>query len=113
MATKLRLSWMPALVAVLALYYLALGVVVGGGIGLVGIAGAVLISTALVMRPQSRWIAAILLATGAIPFAVLLWWSVIAPVLGLVTLIIGGALIVRRSNDIERGLERNLRSTGV
>ncbi len=97
MRTRLNLSWMTALVAILAAYYLALGGVVGGVIGLVGIVGAFLITSVLAVRSRSRLVAVIFLTAGAVPFGVLLWWSVIAPVLALVTLIIGGAFIAQRS----------------
>jgi len=98
MIAKIERFWLMDLTVVLAGCYLILGVIVGGLSGLAGIAGGVLIGAALVLRERSRWIAVVLLVAGALPFAALLWWSVIVPILALVTLVLGGLVIVRRGD---------------
>ncbi|MBE1493927.1 hypothetical protein H4696_001027 [Amycolatopsis lexingtonensis] len=81
--------WTTALTAVSALFYVWIGL---GGYGLdrtLGLAGAGLVLTALVVARRSRLIATALLVLGTAPLAIVAWWSIAAPVVGLVILLLG------------------------
>jgi len=73
MMATLDRAWIPGLAAILAGYYVVLGMVIGGTSGVVGIGGGLLIGVALVLRGRSRPIAGALLVAGAVPLAVMLW----------------------------------------
>jgi hypothetical protein len=98
MMANIERYWLIGMVGILAGCYLVLGTIVGGTAGVAGIIGGVLIVLALVFRGRARWIAGVLLLLGALPFAALLWWSVIVPILALVTLVLGVLVIVRRGD---------------
>lgn len=95
MIAKLEHHWLRGLATILAAVYIYLGAQVGGVAGLLGIGGGLLIGAALVLRKRSRLLGGILLTAGALPFAALTWWSAIVPALALVTLLIGGVIVVR------------------
>jgi hypothetical protein len=95
MSSKLERYRLVGLVAILGAYYLMLGLEIGGITGLIGIAGGVLILLALPLRTRSRPLASALLLIGATPVAVMLWWSVVVPVLALLTLVLGGVMLRR------------------
>lgn len=95
MIAKLEHHWLRGLATILAAVYIYLGVQVGGVAGFVGVVGGLLIGAALILRSRSRLLGGILLAAGALPFALLTWWSAIVPALALVTLLIGGAIVAR------------------
>ena len=81
--------WTTALTAFLALLYAWIGL---GGYGLdrvLGLAGAALVLAALLLARRSRLIASILLVSGTAPLAVAAWWSIAAPVVGLLMLLLG------------------------
>lgn len=105
MIANIERYWLIGMVGILAGCYLVLGAIVGGTASVAGIGGGVLIVLAMVFRGRARWIAGALLLFGALPFAALLWWSVVVPLLALVTLILGGLVIVRRG-DIQLLVER-------
>ncbi len=107
MVANVERYWLIGLVAILAVFYLALGLEIGGATGLVGMAGGVLIGAALIVRRRSRPLAGAFLLIGAAPFAVLLWWSVVVPALALVTLVIGGVLLLRTPTEAKVGLATN------
>ncbi len=52
-----------------------------------------LILAALILARASRPAAAVLLAVGTLPLAVAAWWSIVAPVIGLLALLLGGTAI--------------------
>jgi hypothetical protein len=86
---------MRLLVGTLAAIYFMLGVTALGLLGLLAIAGAGAIVAALWQATRSRTTATVLLVAGAVPFAVAAWWSVVAPLTGLVVLAIGIPLVRR------------------
>jgi len=86
-------AWWPGLAALVAICYGIIGLEVGTAVGVTGVLGAVLIVTALGLRSRSRPLAGALLCVGALPFALLTWWSVITPLLAILALICGGVAI--------------------
>ncbi|MCU0268514.1 MAG: hypothetical protein MUF83_07680 [Acidimicrobiales bacterium] len=85
----LRAHWAAVLVGVLALVYLAFGVVAAEGVGLLGIAGAVVACTALALRRRSPSMAAVGLVLAAVPFAAATAWTVVTPLTAVLLLAIG------------------------
>jgi hypothetical protein len=102
MIATVQRHWWSGLTAILAIYYLAVGVGIGGTTGIAAIVGAILIGSGLWVRSRSRILAAALLILGALPLAALTWWSAIAPVLAVLALICGGVAITtaRRTRTI-------------
>jgi hypothetical protein len=93
MANMQRLWWV-GLTGVLGVYYLAIGVTAGGATALVAVPGAVFLGVALVVRTRSRLAAVTLLVIGALPLAILTWWSLVTPIVAVLALICGGLAIV-------------------
>jgi hypothetical protein len=87
-----------ALVGVLAVIYLAFGIVARDGIGLLGVGGAVVACVALAVRNRSRWVAAVGLALAALPFAVAAAWTVATPLTAVLMLAIGLPYVLDRSH---------------
>jgi hypothetical protein len=81
--------WTTALTAALALLYAWIGIAGPGPDRILGLTGAVLVLAALVAARWSRLAAAALLFAGALPLAVAAWWSIAAPVVGLLVLTLG------------------------
>jgi hypothetical protein len=82
--------WVGGLTALLGGYYLVLGGdALPKAVGVLGILGAIAIWTALLDTRRSHRVRLILLAVGALPFAVATWWSVITPLIALLLLAIG------------------------
>lgn len=77
------------LVVVLCVIYLAFGIVDLDGAGVLGVVGAVVVAASLALRHRSRSLAAVLLVTGAVPFAVATAWSLVVPLTGLLMIAIG------------------------
>jgi len=86
-------AWWPGLTALVAICYGIIGLEVGAAVGVTGVLGAVLIVTALGLRTRSRPLAGALLCAGAVPLAILTWWSLITPLLALLALVCGGVAI--------------------
>lgn len=82
-------SWPTALTAIVALLYAWVGVAAHGWDRVLGIIGALLILAALVVAQRSRTVAAVLLVAGALPLAVVTWWSVVTPLLAILALLLG------------------------
>lgn len=82
-----------ALLAVLACIYLTFGVVAGGGVGGLGVVGAVAVIVALAIRRRWRLSAAALLIGGAVPFAAVAVWTVVIPLTAVLILAIGLPLV--------------------
>lgn len=82
-------NWLAILLTVLAVIYLALGITYLGLPGLLGIAGAVAVLAALAFRERSRGTAIVLLVLGAVPFAVVTFWSLVTPLTCVLMLAIG------------------------
>ena len=95
MNEKLRRNWLMGLTVALAAMYGWIGFAAQGISRLVGLLGAVLIVAALVAATRSRPAAAALLVVGALPLAVITWWSVVTPLLAAVALTVGMVAIRR------------------
>jgi hypothetical protein len=76
------------LLALLMGIYIVFGVV-AGGLGMLGVAGAVVVGLAVALRHRSRPAAVTVLVIGAVPFAVAVAWSVVVPITGLLILGVG------------------------
>ena len=86
--------WLAGLTVVLGVYYVFLGSVALGPAGTLGILGGLLIMIAVLVpaRGSTRLVVS-LLVVGALPFAILTWWSVVTPLIGVLALAIGGVAL--------------------
>ena len=90
--------WRIGLLALCGALYVFLGATAAGAAGITGIVGGVLIWATARVAPRSRPAAYGLLLIGALPFAVLTWWSVVTPFLAVVTLVIGRTVVRQASS---------------
>ncbi|HEU4421954.1 MAG TPA: hypothetical protein VFR67_05365 [Pilimelia sp.] len=90
---SLRRLWLPMLTAVPALGYLLLAGTASPAAAAAGVFGGLAVLAALVVRRRRRLAYALLLA-GALPFAIITWWSIVTPVLAVVILVLGHLSIV-------------------
>jgi hypothetical protein len=97
MSRDLQQTWRTALLLVIAALYAWVGVSAHGLDQLLGLLGAPLIVAALAVAPRSRPTAAGLLLLGALPLAVITWWSVATPLLAVLCLLLGWPLPSRTS----------------
>jgi hypothetical protein len=88
--------WRNGLLALCGAYYILLGATALGVVGVVGIVCGLLVWTAIGVAPHSRSGAAVLLLVGALPFALLTWWSAVTPLIAIVTLVIGHRIVRRK-----------------
>jgi hypothetical protein len=84
-----RRTWPIVLVCVPALLYVWVGFAAHGWDRVWGLAGGLLILTAVGVARSSVPIAITLLVIGALPLAVATWWSIATPVLGILALVLG------------------------
>lgn len=84
---------MGTLTAVLAMLYLYVGISSGGAEMAAGLIGAVLILLALPDLGLSRWIRESLLVAGALPLAVMTWWSLVTAILAILVIVIGSLAV--------------------
>jgi hypothetical protein len=89
MNDTLRRTWPAILVAVLALFYIWIGVAAHGWDRILGLGGGVLILAAIAATHRSVSAASVLLIVGALPLAVATWWSIATPVLAILVLLLG------------------------
>jgi uncharacterized membrane protein YozB (DUF420 family) len=90
-------SWLAALTAVLGAFYIFLGATALGIPGVLGIIGGVTILS--VVAASSRIPAragSLVLVAAALPFAVLTWWSIVTPLLAVLTVAIGWRALRRQ-----------------
>lgn len=83
------------LLAVCGAYHVFLGATALGIAGALGVVGGVLIWAAARTARQSPRTAYTLLLGGALPFAAATWWSVVTPILAVVTVVVGRGVIRR------------------
>jgi hypothetical protein len=89
--------WLGGLAAILGGYYVFLGVdALPKAAGALGILGGLAIWAALIATHRSHRLALILLAAGALPFAIATWWSVVTPLIALLVLLTGRAAVRAR-----------------
>ena len=94
MRAALDRNWATILTAVLALFYVFLGATALGLAGVLGIIGGVAVLAALTLRrrlPPALGLAILIVAT--LPFALLTWWSVAVPVIGILLIATGSAAL--------------------
>jgi len=84
-----RRTWPAIGVAVLALCYLWIGADAHGWDRALGLAGGVLVIAAVAVARRSGPAAYALLVLGALPLAIVTWWSIATPVLAIVVLLLG------------------------
>jgi hypothetical protein len=85
--------WRVGLLIVCGAYYVFLGATALGLAGVLGILGGVLIWAAARAAPTSPPTAHTLLLGGALPFAAATWWSIITPLIAVLTVVIGRGVI--------------------
>ena len=95
MNDTVRRIWPAIGVAVLALCYLWIGAAAHGWDRILGLAGGILILAAVATARRSVSAAYPLLLLGALPLAIITWWSIATPVLAVVVLLLGW-IAVRR-----------------
>jgi len=85
-------NWTAVLVGALALFYVFLGATSLGIAGVLGILGGIVVLGVLALRERlGRALRLVALAVATVPFALLAWWSVAVPVIGVLLLAIGYA----------------------
>jgi len=89
--------WRKSLVALCGAYYVFLGASALGIAGLLGILGGLLVWTALATASHSRVLALTLLTIGALPFAIVTWWSVVTPIVAVLVLVLGRSAVSVRT----------------
>ena len=96
MNDTVRRTWPAIGVAVLAMCYLWIGAAAHGWNRILALAGGILILAAIAAAARRSVPAAYtLLVLGALPLAIVTWWSIATPVLALVVLLLGW-IAVRR-----------------
>jgi hypothetical protein len=77
------------LLAAVGLLYAWVGMATSGTDRVLGLVGAVAILAAAALAGR-RWAAAAMVVAGAVPLAVVTWWSIVTPVLAVVALGLAG-----------------------
>jgi hypothetical protein len=91
--------WRLGLLAVCGALYVFLGATTLGVAGVLGVLGGLLVWAAARAAPRTPRTAHALLLAGALPFAAATWWSVITPVIAVLTLVVGHRVIRHASTD--------------
>jgi len=94
-----RRNWLRILVGVLGIYQILLALSAKPAIAVLGTVGGLLVIAAPWVPHRSPIGATVLLVVGTVPFAVVAWWSLIVPVVGLLALAIGLPVIWRVGTD--------------
>jgi len=89
MNDTLRRTWPSVLVVLLALLYVWIGVAAHGWDRTLGLGGGVVILAAIAAARQAVPGAYALLVIGALPLAIVTWWSITTPVLAILILPLG------------------------
>ncbi len=89
MNDTLRRTWPGVLLAVLALLYVWIGIAAHGWDRILGLGGGAFILAVIVAARRSMAGAYALLAIGALPLAIVTWWSIVTPVLAILALVLG------------------------
>lgn len=86
--------WTRALVSLLGVFEILMAVSAGPVVTvIVGVVGGLALFTAPWLTGRRIAAAAVLLLVGAVPFAVLTWWSLASPLLGAVALVLGAVIL--------------------
>jgi hypothetical protein len=86
-------NWMAVLTGVLAVLYGYVGIGSGGVVLAAAIVGAVLILAALADLGLPRWTREAMLVVGALPLVALTWWSLVAPILAVLAIVVGSVAV--------------------
>jgi hypothetical protein len=97
MNDALRTWWSTGLTVALAALYGWLGLAAHGVDRVLGLSGVLLVVAAVSAAGRSRALAVALLVSGAAPLAVVAWWSIAAPLVGLLILVLGWTAVRTRS----------------
>jgi hypothetical protein len=89
LAATLSRNWGRILISVLAAIYAFLGILAWNPATALALAGTAAIFAALAVARRSPAQASLLLVGGALPFALITWWSVVAPLTAALLLVIG------------------------
>lgn len=84
-----RRGWLTVLAVAVAALYLYVGIGSHGLTRALALAGTFLILIALAIATRSRPAAKALLVIGALPVAVVAWWSIVTPILAVLAVVIG------------------------
>jgi hypothetical protein len=91
-----------ALTVVLGAFYVFLGATALGVAGLLGIGGGItIIAIAALPSRIPMGVASLVLVAAALPVAVLMWWSIVTPLLAILVVTIG-SFALRRSTSLAR-----------
>jgi len=93
MNEALRRTWPVVLVTIVALLYLWVAVAAHGWDRVLGFAGGLAILAAVAVGRRYFAAAVAVLVLGALPLAVITWWSVATPVLAVLALVLGWSAI--------------------
>jgi len=97
MNEALRRTWPVVLVTIVALLYLWVAVAAHGWDRVLGLAGGLAILAAVALGRRYFAAAVAVLVLGALPLAVITWWSIATPVLAILALVLG-AMAIRNVN---------------
>ena len=89
MNETLRRTWPVVLVTIVALLYLWVGTAAHGWDRVWGLAGGLAILAAVAVGRRYLAAAVAVLVLGALPLAVITWWSIATPVLAILALVLG------------------------
>ena len=95
----IRRNALQGLIVILGALYIYVGAYETGPTRFVGILGGLLIAAAALARGRSRLIAAALLLLGALPLAIATWWSIVTPLIAVLTLLLGGIILIRQPRN--------------
>ena len=102
--------WRVALLAACGAYYVLLGATALGGAGALGIVGGVLLWAVPAAARRSHRTGYGVLLAGALPFAVITWWSVVTPLIALLAIWFGRTVIRGARGDVDAGGDQPARS---
>jgi hypothetical protein len=91
-------NWLKILTAFLAILYVYIGVYASGIVSYAAVAGglAVLVSLSI----KKRYFSLVLVAAGAVPLAILTWWSIVTPIIASLSILF--VTIATRRNNLDR-----------
>jgi hypothetical protein len=92
----IRRHALEGLLVILGGLYVYVGAYETGRTQFAGILGGLLIGAAAFVGSRSRLIAAALLLLGALPVAIATWWSIVTPLMAVLTLLLGGIILIRQ-----------------
>lgn len=98
MIATLNAYWARGLCVALAVVYAFAGAVAWNRLSVAAFLGAGTVVIAVTIASRLRWVAAALIVIGPLPFAVLAWWSIVAPTAYLLIVAIGLPAALTRRN---------------